>query len=51
MPKELHDRLAKQAAKKGLKGKQANAYTFGTMHKIEKKSLKQRLSKTANDNY
>jgi len=36
MPKELHDRLEKQAKKKGLKGKRKKAYVFGTMKKIER---------------
>lgn len=36
MPKEIHDRLAKQAKKKGLKGKKKGAYIYGTLAKIEK---------------
>lgn len=36
MPKELHDTLAHQAAKKGLKGDRKDAYVYGTMNKIEK---------------
>ena len=35
MPKELHRRLAKQAEKKGLKGKRKDAYVYGTMNRIE----------------
>jgi len=36
MPKELHDKLAKGARKKGLKGKDADSYIYGTMAEIEK---------------
>lgn len=49
MPKELHDRLARQARKKGLKGKAFNRYVYGTMHDIkeaqEKAPIKQKGSK------
>ena len=34
MPKELESKLAKLAAKKGLKGERKDAYVFGTMRKI-----------------
>jgi hypothetical protein len=34
MPKALERRLKRQAAKKGLKGKRADAYTYGTMRKL-----------------
>ena len=34
MPKVLHDKLARQAHKKGYTGKRANAYIYGTMNKI-----------------
>lgn len=33
MPKKLEGKLKKQAAKKGLKGKKANAYVYGTLRK------------------
>ncbi len=33
MPKELEQKLKKQANKKGFKGKRANAYIFGTLRK------------------
>ena len=36
MPKKLHRKLAKAARKKGLKGKQADRYIYGTMKKIDK---------------
>ena len=36
MPKALHDRLAREAAKKGLSGKRRDAYVYGTMAKIDK---------------
>lgn len=35
MPKWLHDKLAKSAKKSGLTGKNAAAYIYGTMNKIE----------------
>ena len=35
MPKQLHDRLAREARRKGLKGKRADRYVYGTMNKIE----------------
>lgn len=40
LPKELHDKLAKTASKKGLKGERKDAYIYGTMKKIEKKKGK-----------
>jgi hypothetical protein len=36
MPKAIHDKLARQAKKKGLKGKRRDAYVYGTLNKIEK---------------
>lgn len=33
MPKALHDKLAKQAAKAGLSGERKDAYVYGTMRK------------------
>ena len=33
MPKELEDKLKRQARRKHLKGKRAAAYVFGTMRK------------------
>lgn len=35
MPKALHDRLAREAKKKGLKGDRKNAFIYGTLSKIE----------------
>lgn len=40
MPKKLHDKLAREAAKKGLKGKRKDAFVYGTLNKIEKKKGK-----------
>lgn len=34
MPKAVENKLKKQARKKGLKGKRANAYVYGTMNKL-----------------
>jgi hypothetical protein len=31
MPKKMEQRLKRQATKKGLKGKQKDAYVYGTM--------------------
>ena len=51
MPKALHDKLAKQANKKGLTGDRKDAYVYGTMRQTgweperEKKSKSKRLSK------
>lgn len=33
MPKALHRKLARQATKKGLKGKRRNKYIYGTMRR------------------
>ena len=33
MPKQLEQKLVKQANKKGLKGKRKNAYVYGTLRK------------------
>ena len=40
MPKALHDKLAREATKKGLTGKRKDAYVYGTMNKVEKKKGK-----------
>lgn len=46
MPKALHDKLARAARKKGLKGKDAGAYIYGTMAEIEKQGgIKARRNK------
>lgn len=42
MPKALHDRLARQARKKGLKGKRKNAYIYGTMNMVEGRKKKRK---------
>jgi len=36
MPKKEHDKLARQASKKGLKGDAAQNYIYGTMKNIDK---------------
>ena len=33
MPKKLEEKLKREARKKGLKGKRAAAYVYGTMRK------------------
>ena len=40
MPKKLHDKLAREAKKKGLKGKRADAYVYGTLNKVKKAEKK-----------
>ena len=37
MPKSLHDKLDRQARKKGLKWKRKDAYVHGTMTNIRKR--------------
>jgi len=37
MPKELEDKLKRQAQKKGLSKKRTGAYVYGTIAKIEKR--------------
>jgi len=34
MPKAVERKLARQAAKKGLKGRRKKAYVYGTMNKL-----------------
>lgn len=34
MPKKLEQKLKKEAKKKGMKGKRADAYVYGTMNKL-----------------
>lgn len=36
MPKKLHDKLVKEAKKKGLVGEEADRYIYGTLAKYEK---------------
>jgi hypothetical protein len=40
MPKEMHDRLAKQAGKRGLSGDRRAAYIYGTMSRMKKGTKK-----------
>ncbi len=42
MPKEMEERLKKQARKKGLSGKKAAAYVYGTMRKTGWKPPRER---------
>jgi hypothetical protein len=43
MPKALHNKLKRQAKKKGLTGEREDAYVYGTMTNIQK--AKKRRSK------
>ena len=36
MPKAEHEKLKKEADKKGLRGEERDAYIYGTLHKIER---------------
>ena len=47
MPKALHDRLVREARRKGLTGDRARAYIYGTLQKIElaKKQSQGKLAK------
>jgi len=36
MPKKLHEKLLREAKKKGLSGKRLDAYVFGTLKKVKK---------------
>lgn len=38
MPKKIHDKLEKEARKKGLKGDAKDRYIYGTLKKIENKT-------------
>jgi hypothetical protein len=40
MPKELHQKLAREASKKGLTGARRNAYIYGTLARIKKRRKK-----------
>lgn len=40
MPKKVHDKLEREAKKKGLKGEHKDAYVYGTLNKIKKKEGK-----------
>lgn len=37
MPKKVHDRLKREAKKKGLMGEGLAAYVYGTLAKIERR--------------
>lgn len=36
MPKALHDKLAREATKRGLTGERRDAYVYGTLAKVDK---------------
>jgi hypothetical protein len=42
MPKKLENKLKKEAEQKGLHGKRADAYVYGTMRKTGRKPRKRR---------
>jgi hypothetical protein len=44
MPKKIHDKLEREAQKKGFKGKKKDAYVYGTLARIEKKVGKKKKS-------
>jgi hypothetical protein len=45
MPKALERKLKRQARRKGLKGKRANAYVYGTLRKTGWKPSTQKRSR------
>lgn len=45
MPKELHKKLKRQAKNKGLQGKSAAAYIYGTLENYKKGVKKKHRSK------
>ena len=47
MPKKVHDRLEREADKKGLKGERKAAYVYGTLNRLEKKKDSMGKRKTA----
>jgi len=44
MPKKVHDKLAREARAKGLKGERFNAYVYGTLSKIENRKKRTLLT-------
>jgi hypothetical protein len=42
MPKKLHDKLAREATKKGLTGRRKDKYIYGTMSRIKKSKTHRR---------
>jgi len=42
MPKALHQKLERQARKKGYKGARKDRYVYGTMNKIEKRKKRRK---------
>jgi hypothetical protein len=42
MPKALHDKLEREARKKGLTGERKDAYVYGTMAKIENRKKRKK---------
>ncbi len=40
MPKKLHDKLVREARKKGFTGERFRRYVFGTVRMIEKRKRK-----------
>lgn len=45
MPRQLEEKLKKEAEEKGLKGKHFNAYVYGTLRKVGWKPNKEQSSK------
>lgn len=46
MPKELEDKLKRQARRKGMKGERADAYVYGTLRKTGWKPDKEKKGGT-----
>ena len=47
MPKALHDKLVREALKKGLKGERRDAYVYGTLEKVKKREQKKKSRKAS----
>ena len=45
MPKKLEAKLKKEAKAKGLKGKRADAYTYGTLRKTGWKPKREKIGR------
>lgn len=40
MPKQLHDKLEREAKEKGLSGERKDAYVYGTLNKVDEYKTK-----------
>jgi hypothetical protein len=47
MPKALHEKLKRQARRKGLSGEAFDRYVYGTMNEVESRKKKKKRKKKA----